>query len=173
MNASLPIRNPLRVLGHLFLYAMLWLVLAGPDPLGWIIGLPTVLFASWASLSLSAKTHRPGQARPRLWGLLRFLPFFALESVRGGVDVAARVMRPRLRIDPGFQQYRSSLSNPFARVVLLDSISLLPGTLSADMRDDVIEVHALDASSDLAPALQRLERRISRIFPEPSQETEQ
>ncbi|MFP4075201.1 MAG: Na+/H+ antiporter subunit E [Halochromatium sp.] len=170
MSASLPIRQPLRVLGHVLSYAALWLVLAGADPLGWIIGLPTVLFASWASLRLSAKPQRPGEARPSIWGLLRFLPFFALESVRGGVDVAARVMRPRLRIEPGFQQYRLSLRNPLARVVLLDSISLLPGTLSADLRDDIIEVHALGASSDLEPALQRLERRISRIFPEPSQE---
>ena len=163
----------MRSIGHLLLYAVLWLVLAGPDPLGWIIGLPTVLFASWASLRLSVKPQRPGQARPSVWGLLRFLPFFALESVRGGVDVAARVMRPRLRIDPGFQQYRLSLRNPLARVVLLDSISLLPGTLSADLRDDIIVVHALGASSDLEPALQRLERRISRIFPEPSQEPDQ
>jgi multicomponent Na+:H+ antiporter subunit E len=141
-------------------------VIAGSDPGSWIIGAPAVLFASWVSLRLRAAAVGPDRNGMRLGGLLRFAPFFAIESIRGGLDVAQRVMRPQLRINPGFQSYRPRLSDPIARVVFLDSISLLPGTLSADMREGVIQVHALDARSDLAPELARLERRIADLFGE-------
>lgn len=155
---------------RLAVFAALWFVIAGSDPSSWIIGLPTVFFASWSSLRLSV--DRPGDSGLKLVGLIWFLPYFAVESVRGGVDVAARVLRPRLKIDPGFVRYEPRLRHPVARVVFLDSVSLLPGTLSADLRDGVVEVHALDASTDLMPALQRLERLVARLFGEHREDAE-
>jgi multicomponent Na+:H+ antiporter subunit E len=146
------------------LFAGLWLVIAGTDPSSWIIGVPTVALATLTSLGLS--TGEPKRSGLRLTALLRFLPFFAFESVRGGLDVASRVLHPRVKIDPGFQTYTPRLDHPAAIVLFLDSISLLPGTLSADLRNGVIDVHALDVGSDLAPALQRLERLIGQLFGE-------
>lgn len=157
-----------QVLTRAILFAGLWLVIAGSDPASWIIGLPTVLLAILGSPRLSS-----GRSRPlglRLTALLRFLPFFAFESVRGGIDVASRVLRPQVKINPGFQRYRPDLEHPAARVLFLDSISLLPGTLSADLRDGIIEVHALDVTSDLTPELRRLERMIGRLFGEKLEE---
>ncbi|MBK5940189.1 Na+/H+ antiporter subunit E [Halochromatium roseum] len=167
MSRHLAWLRPIRIFLTL---AVLWLVIAGPELSSWIIGVPALLFATWSTMTLTGDRHAadrtPYRSRLRLGGLLRFLPFFAIESVRGGLDVASRVMRPRLRIDPGFQSYQMHLSNPIARVVFLDSISLLPGTLSADLVNDQIEVHALDASHDLSPSLQRLERVVAQLFVE-------
>lgn len=161
--------HPLRIFLTL---AVIWLIIAGLEPSSWIIGVPALLFATWSTMALTRNnlpTDRPGI---RLGGLLLFMPFFVIESVRGGLDVAARVMRPRLRINPGFQSYEIRLTDPIARVVFLDSISLLPGTLSADLRDGVVKVHALDASSDLTPALLRLERLVGRMFGERHEDAE-
>ena len=158
MSGNLGWRQRLRPLRILLTLTAIWLVIAGLEPSSWIIGVPALLFATWSAIVLmpdSLPGHRPGI---QLGGLLRFIPFFAIESIRGGLDVAARVMRPRLRTDPGFQSYQMQLTDPIARVVFLDSISLLPGTLSADILDDHIKVHALDTSHDLSPSLQRLER---------------
>ncbi|MEA1051545.1 Na+/H+ antiporter subunit E [Lamprobacter modestohalophilus] len=168
MSRHLAWLRPIRIFLTL---AALWLVIAGPELSSWIIGVPALLFATWSTMTLTGDSHAanrpPHRPRLRLGGLLRFLPFFAIESVRGGLDVASRVMRPRLRIDPGFQSYQMQLTDPIARVVFLDSISLLPGTLSADIVNDQVKVHALDASQDLAPSLQRLERVIAHLFGEP------
>jgi multicomponent Na+:H+ antiporter subunit E len=139
-------------------------VIAGDDPSSWIIGVPTIVLAIWVSLKLRGNVEGASALRFRGW--LRFIPFFLIESFRGGLDVASRVLRPRVDISPGFQSYRPRLANPAARVLFLDSISLLPGTLSADLRDGVITVHALDARVDLAPELARLERAVGRLFGE-------
>ncbi|MFD2110546.1 Na+/H+ antiporter subunit E [Thiorhodococcus fuscus] len=144
-----------------FVFFGFWTILAGWDPSSWVIGLPAVLFASWVYGRLARDSARPGIGQ-----ILAFLPFFLRESFRGGADVARRILRPRMRIAPGFQTYRMRLSQPAARVLFLDCISLLPGSLSADRHQDVIQVHLLDASLDVTPELADLERRVAAIFGE-------
>jgi multicomponent Na+:H+ antiporter subunit E len=166
MSTDDVIRRGRRAAGQFLLFVLLWVVVAGLEPSSLIIGIPTIGLATWVSLKLGER-HAPQQhSGLRLLGLLRFLPFFAIESLRGGIDVAARVMRPRLRIDPGFHRYPLRLKDTTAQVLFVDSISLLPGTLSADLRDGVIDVHALDIGADLEPELQRLEGLVARVFGE-------
>jgi multicomponent Na+:H+ antiporter subunit E len=168
-----------RALVRLVLFALLWVIIAGSSASSWVIGAPTVLLAAWVSVRLSTnRTNQPG-LRARLIdlsliGTLRFIPFFLKESLMGGIDVARRVLRYRVQVDPGFVDYRPRLTDQRAQVAFLNSISLLPGTLSADMRDGLIKVHALDVSSDLKPALERLEHVIGCLFgclPEPPEVT--
>jgi len=99
-----------------------------------------------------------------LTGLSRFIVFFLRESVRGGFDVARRTLAPRLRIQPGFKNYRIRLNEPLARVLLINCISLLPGTLAARLDGDRVELHLLDAGVDPEPELLRLEQAIARLF---------
>jgi multicomponent Na+:H+ antiporter subunit E len=149
-------------LTRLVLFAGFWLVFAGNDPLSWIVGVPAVLFASWTAEMLSRRRGRD----VTLGGLLRYIPFFLWESVLGGADVAKRVIRPGLQIKPGFIEYPLRLTEPGARIFFLDSISLLPGTLSADYRDGIAHVHALDTDADLIEPLRRLELRVADLFGE-------
>jgi multicomponent Na+:H+ antiporter subunit E len=162
MYQRLTLANPLRIGSRFALFAGLWMVLVGWDPASWIIGLPAAILATWASLRLSKLSLRTLDFRQ----FLRFVPFFVVGSLRGGADVAGRVLRPRMRIDPGVQHYRTGLASSASRVLFLNGISLLPGTLSADLHQGLISVHALDASQDLAPELAALERRVAALFGE-------
>ncbi|MTW21869.1 Na+/H+ antiporter subunit E [Allochromatium palmeri] len=152
------------ILRRLVLFAGAWLVIAGTDPSSWIIGAPAVIAATWASLRLR---QRDGAA-PRVLAALVFAPFFLWQSLKGGLDVAWRVMRPRMRIAPGVHNYRLRLAGTSARVVLLDTLSLLPGTLSADLRGDILTVHALDAADGRAldADIAGLEQRVGALFGE-------
>ena len=149
------------------LFTAIWLALAGSDGSSWIIGIPAIALATLAALRLAG----PRSNGPRLLGMLRFVPYFLIESVRGGVDVASRVMRPRLRIAPGTSTYDLRLTSVNARVFFLDSVSLLPGTLSADLRGARLYVHALDINDDIDAALRRLEAQIADLFGEPLEQT--
>jgi multicomponent Na+:H+ antiporter subunit E len=142
------------------LLAALWWLISQGQWDAWLIGLPAVVLATAASLGLSGTTG----PRISLRGLLDFLRLFLQESVTGGVDVARRTLAPTLRVQPGFMEYRTRLQDPLARIVLVNSISLLPGTLAADLQEDRIELHLLDVSEDPEPQLQRLERAIAAAF---------
>lgn len=149
---------------RLGLFTGAWVVVAGIDPSSWLIGIPAVIAASLASWHLRPQ----GATHPRLVPALAFIPFFLWSSLKGGVDVAWRVLRPRMRIAPGLHPYRLRLIHPSARVLLLDTISLLPGTLSADLEGDTLILHALDASDPeaLESEIAQLERRIGALFGE-------
>jgi multicomponent Na+:H+ antiporter subunit E len=160
MGRRFMFRHPGTFVVRATLFSLVWLVLVGPDLASWIIGAPVVVAASLASIRLSA----PENGSPSALGLIRFVPYFLWESLRGAADVAARVMLPRVRVRPGTHAYPMRLRDPSARVVFIDSISLVPGTLSADLHGDVVTVHALDIESDLDTSLQDLERRVARVF---------
>lgn len=142
------------------LLAGLWWILAQGQADAWLVGLPAVILAAMASV------HLDRQALPgiSLAGLFGFVVLFLVESVRGGFDVALRTLTPNLRIKPGFRRYHLHTSNPAARVLLVNSISLLPGTLAADLDGDEAELHLLDSDADPEPQLLRLERAIARLY---------
>ena len=152
-------RNRLLVRG--LMLGALWIILAGPDdPSSWIIGLPAVVAAvgCYGGLSEGSKYRLSMRA------LALFVPLFFWESFKGGIDVARRVLRPRLDVAPGFFDHRLGLTLPTARVFFIDLVSLLPGTLSADVHGDTLRVHALDSRMNPVPELLRLERVVAAIF---------
>ncbi|MEQ8263178.1 Na+/H+ antiporter subunit E [Pseudohaliea sp.] len=140
------------------LYALLWGVLAGFEPGSWSLGVPAVLLATWLSLRLLPPVGF------RLLPVLSFLGYFAWHSLLGAVDVARRALAPRLRLAPALVPFDTALPPGLPRVLLLNSISLTPGTLSADIRDDTVWVHVLDKAGGHEAALAGLEARLARVF---------
>lgn len=140
--------------------AGLWWLIAQGQPEAWLVGLPAVGFATFASMRLG-NAARPQLAIGRLPG---FAVLFLRESVLGGIDVARRTLAPTLRIKPGFRTYHLQLRDPRARVLLVNCISLLPGTLAADCQGDRVELHLLDANENPDPQIRRLERAIAGLY---------
>jgi multicomponent Na+:H+ antiporter subunit E len=99
--------------------------------------------------------------------LLRFIGYFARESLRGGIDVASRILAPRLRIDPALIEYRPALADGPARNFFVVCVSLLPGTLSVSQRGDLVEIHMLDRHASAEPELAALEQMIGGTFSSP------
>ncbi len=110
--------------------------------------------------------RQPGRIRVR--GAVRFIPWFLVQSVRGGVDVARRALSPSLPLAPGFVTYPVRLGAGPARTFFVNCISLLPGTFSAELREEgaAIRVHVL-AEADAVPArLREVEGQVARLFGE-------
>jgi multicomponent Na+:H+ antiporter subunit E len=138
-----------------------WWLISGGEPDSWLVGAPVVAVAAWAGLRLGSCELRLHVSLP---GLLRFLPFFLWESLRGGLDVAFRTLRARPRVRPGFQDHHTKLPEGAARVFFVNCVSLLPGTLAADLREDWVVVHVIDTEAENARELARLERAVARVF---------
>jgi multicomponent Na+:H+ antiporter subunit E len=142
--------------------AALWWVISGGATASWVIGLPAVAAATW---SFAVMRSRPGMS-VSLVGLVRFLPFFLVESLRGGLDVAWRTLSPRMDIAPGFSRYRVGLASPWARLVFANCASLLPGTLTVDLRGDELELHMLNEGPEVEGEIRCLERAVAGLFGE-------
>jgi multicomponent Na+:H+ antiporter subunit E len=76
--------------------------------------------------------------------LILYLADFLVALLRANLDVARRVLSPSLPIRPGVVAVRTRLSSNLGRLVLANSITLTPGTLSVDVQGDTILVHWID-----------------------------
>ena len=141
---------------HALAFVALWAILAGGR--GWSVGAPFVVLAAVTSCLVAP------MSRWSLVGLARFLPYFVWSSLRGGIDVAIRVLHPQLLIEPALVRYELRLDDTAARVMMADTVTLLPGTLSADLDDHVLVVHVLNTGAPFTKALEALEQRIADLF---------
>jgi len=149
----------LRVTRRGIVFGLLWLLLLEDGAAAsWIVGGPAVAAATLLSLRL-----RPGPP-VSLIGLARFLPWFIRQSLSGAIDVASRALRPAMPLYPGLVTVQLRLPPGAPRVALANVISMLPGTLSADLQADRLTIHALDARQDSRAMLRDLEPRIAGIF---------
>jgi multicomponent Na+:H+ antiporter subunit E len=92
---------------------------------------------------------------------LLYTPWLLWEILKANVDVARRILNPRLPIAPRVIRVEAGQRTDVARVVYANSITLTPGTVSIRCEGDHIEVHAL--TEEAAAELQggRMGRRVS------------
>lgn len=102
---------------------------------------------------------------PFLWHeFLRFAPFFLLRSLLGGVDVSWRAFHPDMPIAPDLIEYGLRIPPGLPRVFMVNTVSLLPGTLSAELDRDVLKVHVLDGRKDFLAVIESVEKRVAGMF---------
>ncbi len=142
-------------------FAAVWFVLTGSELESWILGVPAVFFAVALSLFLSPSSSSYPLS---LSGICRFILFFLRQSSLSGIDVMRRVLSPRLLINPGLVSYITLLPKGAPRVFFVNTISLLPGTLSADLQGDTVIVHTLDKDLPVWANIQKLEGIIAVLF---------
>jgi multicomponent Na+:H+ antiporter subunit E len=76
--------------------------------------------------------------------LLQYLVVFFIELVRANLDMARRVLSPSLPINPAVVEVRTGLQSSLGKLLLANSITLTPGTLSLDVQNDRLLVHWID-----------------------------
>lgn len=140
------------------LMLLIWALLSNGDAAAWWIGVPAVLLASLISIRMLPASGF------RWLELLRFMPFFIVHSLRGGVDVARRVFRPDLPIAPARIEYPLALPPGPGRALMASVVNLLPGTLCIEFDDHCMRLHVLDGRQSFEQELQAVERRVARIF---------
>jgi len=95
-----------------------------------------ILFAIWVMLTDTSRQE------------LIFGGATVWELLKSNIDVALRVINPRLPINPGIVKVKTSLKSPLGRAVLANSITLTPGTLTVEMKNDYFYIHWIDVTSD-------------------------
>jgi multicomponent Na+:H+ antiporter subunit E len=86
--------------------------------------------------------------QPRFLRVFFYIPWLIWQIVVASLQVAAVVLNPRMPIDPALVRFKTKFPNTSAKVILGNSITLTPGTITIRIKKDEFLVHALmDASS--------------------------
>lgn len=142
------------------MFAVLWWILAEGNFVAWGVGLVSIILALAASLILLP----PSSSRLSLTGLAGFLNFFLVQSLKGGVQVAVMALRPRLDLRPGMLKIPLYLPEGVGRVILVNTLNLLPGTLSVSLTTDSLRLHMLDERRPIEVQVRDVEARIAHML---------
>ena len=137
---------------------LMWLALDGFERplLGPLTALAGAALAGWLAVV------KPVPVAPL--AVPGFVAFFLRESLRGGIDVAWRALHPALPIEPQFGRFRLDLPRGQPRTLMVSVLSLMPGTLSAELLDGgrTLVVHALTPKA--LASVDVLHGRVRRLF---------
>jgi multicomponent Na+:H+ antiporter subunit E len=142
------------------LLALLWWALTEGNPDARWVGAVSVVCATLAGLALVPESGWRWTAG----GFARFVPYFLHQSLGGGLDVALRSLRPSLPLDPDVVDYALRLPGDPARVFMANVVSLLPGTLSAELDGPCLRIHTLTTEPRMLGTLRELESRVADLF---------
>ncbi|MEX2598038.1 MAG: Na+/H+ antiporter subunit E [Dehalococcoidia bacterium] len=158
----------------------LWIGLSGHFELEFLaLGALSAIGATVLTRFLFHGTHE-GRHQPApnslvwlLGALLRFLiyiPWLAYQIVISNLQVVYQVLHPRLPIQPTLVEFDTSLQSEYARVLLAQSITVTPGTVTVDATGGKLLVHCLSTASRDGLASGAIQSKIAWVFNEPGAE---
>ena len=139
---------------------VLWLVLSGSYALGHVVaGAIVALIVAWINPAGS-----PHMRRFSWLSALGYAPWLFGRIIKSGLHVSRLILHPALPIKSELIQHKTNLSSDGELVVLGNSITLTPGTITVEVAPGELIVHAIDASShqDLSKGL--FDEKVSRLF---------
>lgn len=150
---------------------ILWLLLT------WTFNYQSIIVGIGVSLlvalvfgkSFSQKPVKWFEPQRYFWLIICYLPLLIWECIKANLDVAYRVLHPMMPIEPGIVKVRTRLKSGIGRTFLANSITMTPGTLSVDIRDECLYIHwikvrAQDVETATSQIVKKFEGLLMRIF---------
>ncbi|MFW6458030.1 MAG: monovalent cation/H+ antiporter subunit E [Halodesulfurarchaeum sp.] len=166
-RSPLPTRANLRKSGILFGLSFGFYLLVGGTLTQFNV-LTGALVAGIVSLIfgnvLFVSTPRPGLLLGQLARFGLYVPYLLWEIAKANVIVAYIILHPRLPIDPAMREYRAAVWGEYSVSTLANSITLTPGTLTVDVRDDSLFIHTLTEDARVGLKAGGLERAVRYVF---------
>lgn len=86
------------------------------------------------------------------------------EIIKAGLHVASVIVMPKRSVQTYILTFRADLPSAHARMILGNSITLTPGTLTLDIAGDLFTVHALTPDSFGGIVDDSMPRNVLRLF---------
>lgn len=158
----------LQVLG----LASLWLVFSGKfDLLHAGFGAFSIALILWRTNRFVVSKRRPQESEAlaaiRPFKFVAYVAWLVKEIVVANVDIAKIVLKRDMPIDPALVRFECALGTDLARVMLGNSITLTPGTLTVEIDGSRFLVHGISADGATGPVIDEMQRKLAAMFGEP------
>ncbi len=141
----------------------IWLLLSGIyEPLILSLGLASVILVVLISHRMDM-LDREAVPLHLYWRIPPYWIWLMKEIVLANVHVARLILDPRLPISPRMIRVKATQNSDMGRVIHANSITLTPGTVSVEIEDDVILVHALSREAAEGTLEGGIDRRVTAL----------
>ena len=87
-----------------------------------------------------------------------------LQVIVAGFHMARLIVSPSMPIKPAVVRFKADLPSDQAKMILGNSITLTPGTLTVDIEGDQFLIHALDTTSYESLQNDKMPREVLKLF---------
>lgn len=99
----------------------------------------------------------------RLPRIIGYGVYLVGEVYKSAWDTIRLIWNPEKEVQPRLVSFRTRLKTDPGKVVLANSITMTPGTITVDVQGDVFLVHCLDDSFDMGQEGFDMESRVMRL----------
>ncbi|MFO7976194.1 MAG: Na+/H+ antiporter subunit E [Candidatus Hydrogenedentota bacterium] len=155
-----------------FVFAMVvWVLLTWPaEPVTLVTGVAVAALTTLVTGHLFTKRPHLFKNPVRYWYFcFIFVPVFVWQCLQANLDVAWRVLNPKLPIQPGIVKVQTGLRSDIGLTFLANTITLTPGTMTVDIdgENGVLYVHWIDVKhKDVESASRDIAGRFEYILKE-------
>lgn len=132
----------------LLLFFICWIIFAGDLTLeiaAFGVVIAAVIFAFQCKFLDYSIQKEKKVYRNILWGI-GYAVILILEILKANIGVMQLILSPKMEVEPKLVRFRTDLKTDLARVILANSITLTPGTITVTLEGDEYLVHCLDKS---------------------------
>jgi multicomponent Na+:H+ antiporter subunit E len=151
----------LHTLGLGFILAVLWLLLSGHffSPLLLGLGAGSVILILYVTHRMDV-IDREGHPIHLGFRAIGYWLWLLWEIVIANFQIARVILSPRMPIRPHLFDVRASQATELGHVIYANSITLTPGTVTVDVEDGILHVHALTQDSADGLLSGEMDRRV-------------
>jgi len=151
------------------LLAAVWVFISGKFELAYLFwGAASTALVLWFSHRLRripSLDETPTASRNiSVSRLMLYLLWLLGQMIRSGIYVAYLVLHPRLPLEPVIVRFTSRQPSLVAKVILGNSITLTPGTLTLAITGDRFVVHALTPDTGEDPFNGEMAAKVCRLY---------
>jgi multicomponent Na+:H+ antiporter subunit E len=170
-NESFTIKEKIKSFFWLFFFLLvLWLLLTSTfNSQEFLVGVFVCFVIALITYKFYIKLGFPSISLKKFYFFIVYILVLFYEIIKANLDVALRIIRPSLPINPGVVIIKTSLKSDIAKTILANSITLTPGTFTLDIQGDKLLIHWIDVeATDIEAATdiigERFEKYLRIIF---------
>ena len=153
-----------RIIILILVLAVIWLALSGYwyKPLLLSFGVGSVLLTAWLTYRAKVLDEAgvPGGVFPGIFGYMFWLTF---EIGKANIMVMRQALAVEPKLSPKLFVVRNPAKTDLGKVIFANSITLTPGTVSVDLREDEILVHGLTEELSDIEGINDMGARVAKI----------
>ena len=150
-----------------------WMVLSGRTETKFVVyGILTAVVTTWVTYPLLLVPNKDGSKKYYVFGfsipkMIMYFFWLMWQLVLANIDVLLATTGQELNTDPKVVRFRFRADNPMASVILANSITLTPGTVTMNVTDDgVYEIHALTVGAAAGVLDGGMQKKVADLYGE-------
>lgn len=151
-----------------FVFLLLWFVFNGNITMEILLfGIPiSALLYAFICKFMGYSYKKDLAALKQTKAVLLYIGLLFKEIIKANMDVLLWIYSSKYNMEPAIVHFTTDLKSELAQVVLANSITITPGTITASLEDGKMIVHCLDKDmgvnidqSDFVKALKKMEEK--------------